>query len=86
MDGVVAGIADFLIKMATSNPKLVSVLAIGYTVSIAIKLIREAAAKYVAETPDNSDNLKLEKLEQNKVVKVLLFLADVLVRAKIEKK
>jgi hypothetical protein len=82
MELVLNGIATYLINMATSNPKLVSALAIAYIVGLVFKIVREAVAKFVAESPSKEDDLKLAEFEKSQVAKALYFLADLLIRFK----
>lgn len=76
------GLLNFIIGFGTSNPKAAPFLAILFLVGLAAKLIREAIEKFVLSTPSKRDDEKLAKAKQNKVVKVVLFILDLLFRLK----
>lgn len=82
MELVLVGIVNYIGGLSATYPVLVGILAIAYMVGLGIKVIREAAKAFVTGTPDKSDDLKLEALEQNKVVKAIYFIADLLIRFK----
>jgi hypothetical protein len=81
---VIEGIINFILNVAGQNPKITAILAVAYLVGVAIKIVREAVEKFVLESPSKDDDLKLEEIKQNKVVKAVLFLADLLIRFKVK--
>lgn len=84
MEQVLEGIINFVLDLAGQNPKITAILAVAYLIGVAIKIVREAAEKFVLESPSKSDDIKLEEIKQNKVVKAILFLADLLIRLKVK--
>jgi hypothetical protein len=81
---VLEGVINFILGLTVQFPKLTAILAVAYIVGVVIKVIREAAEKIVAETANKEDDLKLEEIKKGKVVKAILFLADVLIRLKVK--
>lgn len=82
MEVLLAGIANYLIVLSESNPKVVAVLAIAYMVGVVLKVLRSAIESFVLESPSKSDDLKLEEIKKNPIAKVALFVADLLIRFK----
>lgn len=83
-ESVLSGVVNFILSLTTQFPKLTAILAVAYLVGVAIKIVREAVEKFVIESPSKSDDLKLEEIKQNKAVKAVLFLADLLIRLKVK--
>lgn len=82
MEVFLVSIVSYINGMALNNPKIVGVLAIAYIVGLVLKLVREAAQKFIAESPSKEDDVKLAEFEKSQVAKVLYFLADLLIRFK----
>lgn len=81
---VVEGIINFIIGLTGQYPKLTAILAIAYVVGLGIKIVREAIEKFIVESPSKEDDKKLEEIKNNKIVKVILFIADLLIRFKVK--
>lgn len=79
---ILEGIVNFIIGLSAQYPKLVSIFAILYIAGIALKVVREAIEKFILESPGKADDLKLEEVKKNPIVKGVLFFADLLVRFK----
>lgn len=82
MELVLSGIVNYIINLGPQYPKLIPVMAILFSIGLIFKLGREAIEKFVLETPGNADDLKLEEVKKNPIVKIVLFVADLLIRFK----
>jgi hypothetical protein len=82
MELFVSGIANYLITLSASNPKIIAVLAIAYVVGLVIKSLRVAVEAFILESPGKDDDLKYEAFKQGQAGKILFFIADLLIRFK----
>lgn len=73
---------SFLTSFALNNPKLASVCAIAYLVGLGAKGLRDAAEKFVLESPSKKDDAKLEEVKLSKGYKILAYALDFLLRLK----
>jgi len=84
MDVFITSIVSFVIEFGAKNPKVVPILAIAYLVGLVIKILRESVAKFVADSPSKTDDLKLAELEKSPIAKSVFFVADLLIRFKVK--
>lgn len=79
---ILDGVINFIVGAVAQYPKLAGILAIAYIVGLAVKVLRDAVEKFVLESPSKSDDLKLEEIKKNSIVKIVLYVADLLIRLK----
>ena len=82
MEIVLAGIANYLMTLSASQPKLVAVLAVAYIVGVALKILRSAIEAFVLESPSKEDDAKLEEIKKSQAAKIVFFVIDLLIRFK----
>lgn len=69
-------------KISAMYPAMAGVFSVLYCLSVAFKLLSEAAQKYVDSTVDVGDNEILVKVEQSLPFRILVGISDVFVRFK----
>jgi hypothetical protein len=75
-------IASLVANFATENPKFAGFCAVAYVIGLASKAVREAAVKFVQESPSKEDDKKLAEIESKPAVKAVLFVLDFFLRFK----
>ena len=75
-------ILDFVSNFALSNPKLTGACAVAYLIGLGAKTIREAAEKFVLESPSKKDDEKLAQVQKNPIYKGVSIVLDFLFRLK----
>ena len=75
-------VLEFFAQFALNNPKLAGVCAIAYLIGLGAKTLREAAEKFVLESPSKEDDKKLEEVKKNPIYKGLSVVLDFLFRLK----
>lgn len=69
-------------KLSAAFPALTGIFSTLYCLSVAFKLLSEAAQKYVDSTVEVGDNEILVKVEKSTVYKILVGISDVFIRFK----
>jgi hypothetical protein len=77
-------VIDFLVGVSSTYPVIAGVFAILYPVSIGFKVLFTALKAYVIESPSNSDNEMVERLEKNKVFIAVKYAMDLFLRIKVK--
>lgn len=69
-------------KLSAMYPALTGIFTVLYCLSVAFKLLSEAAQKYVDQTIDVKDNEILVKVEKSLPYRILVGISDVFIRFK----
>jgi uncharacterized protein YqhQ len=75
-------VLEFFAQFALNNPKLAGICSIAYLIGLGAKTLREAAEKFVLDSPSKEDDKKLEEVKKNPIYKGVSVVLDFLFRLK----
>lgn len=75
-------VIGYVIELASKYPEAAALFAVLYLVGLFFKVLREAADKFVLESPSKEDDSKWAEIKEGKIFKAAAWLADVLLRIK----
>lgn len=75
-------VIGYVLEIASKYPEAAALFAVLYLVGLFFKVIREAADKFVLESPSKEDDTKWAQIKEGKVFKTASWLGDVLLRIK----
>lgn len=75
-------ILGYVIELAAKYPEAAALFSVLYLVGLFFKVAREAAEKFVSESPSKEDDAKWAQIKESKPYKAFSWFADVLLRVK----